>query len=57
MGRGPWALGITALITIGTIAWVHHEQQAEIQRMKEGVFLDAERERYRREVAANAERE
>lgn len=50
MARGKVALGLTALGTIGVISYVHYDQKREIRRMREGVYLDAERERFRRKV-------
>ncbi len=50
MSRGLIALSVTAVVTAGIIAFVHYDQKRELRRMREGVYLDAERERYRRQV-------
>ena len=52
MNRGFIALTITVLCTSGIIGYVHYDQKREIRRMREAVYLDAERERYRRQVLA-----
>lgn len=53
MGKGVMALCITAMGTIGIISYVHYDQKREIRRMRQGVYLDAERERFRRKVLAD----
>lgn len=46
--RGRVALGAAFLGTAAMVAFVHYEQKRDIQRMRKSVFIDAERERYRR---------
>lgn len=52
MNRGFVALFVTALATSGVITYVHYDQKRELRRMRQGVYLDAEREQFRRQVLA-----
>ncbi len=50
MNRGFLTLGLVVVGTVATVWYVHHDQQKEIRRMREGVYRDAERERFRRAI-------
>lgn len=50
MNRGLATLGLVVVGTVATVWYVHHDQQKEIARMRESVYRDAERERFRRAV-------
>lgn len=54
MSRGFAALAVTCAATAGTIAFVHWDQRRELNRMREGVYIDAEREAFRRKVTSAA---
>lgn len=52
MNGGTKALCVTAIATVSVIAYVHFEQKRELNRMKQSVLIDAERESFRRRVRA-----
>lgn len=54
MSRAYVVLGLTICATIGTITYVHYDQERELVRMRKGVFADAIREQTRRNVLAAA---
>jgi hypothetical protein len=43
-------LGVVCAGSVAVIYYVHSQQRKDIQRMQQSVFLDAERERFRRQV-------
>lgn len=47
MSKGAITLTIVLLGTAGTVFAVHLNQKRELQRLKEGVMIELERERYR----------
>ncbi|XP_078412842.1 protein PET117 homolog, mitochondrial [Cetorhinus maximus] len=42
-------LGISVVLTVGTVAGVHLRQQLDKERLREGVFRDLERQERKRE--------
>lgn len=50
MRRAYVGLCLTGLVTAGVVAYVHWDQQREITRMREGVYLDVAREQRRRKA-------
>lgn len=45
-------LAIAGIACVGMVWWVTVNQRAERNRMREGVYRDLEREKWRREVVA-----
>jgi PET assembly of cytochrome c oxidase, mitochondrial len=43
-------LGFVCAGSVAVIYYVHSQQRKDIKRMQQSVFLDAERERFRRQV-------
>lgn len=54
MSKATTFLGFTIVATIATIAYVHYDQERELKRMRQGVFLDAIREEERRKAVAKS---
>ncbi|XP_072360105.1 protein PET117 homolog, mitochondrial [Scyliorhinus torazame] len=46
-------LGISVVLTVGTVAGVHLKQQLEKERLREGVFRDLERQERKKENLQN----
>ncbi|XP_051868108.1 protein PET117 homolog, mitochondrial [Pristis pectinata] len=43
------ALGVSAVLTVGTVAGVHLRQKLERERLREGVYRDLERQQRKKE--------
>lgn len=43
------ALGVSAILTAGTVAGVHLQQKLERERLREGVYRDLERQERKKE--------
>ncbi|XP_072265565.1 protein PET117 homolog, mitochondrial [Pyxicephalus adspersus] len=47
--RSKVVLGISVVLTVGTVVGVHVTQNLERQRLREGVFYDLERQKRKQE--------
>lgn len=52
MSKAYIFLAATCIATGAVIAFVHWDQKRELQRMREGVYRDVEREQFRKAAAS-----
>jgi hypothetical protein len=55
MRGGVVGLGLVVMGSAAIVYYVHFEQKRELRRMQQSVYLDAEREQFRRQVLAQRE--